>query len=82
MTAKVPDVAVEMVKLPLVLVMAEVPPPLTVNAPVELPSDSVFPAPVAREELPVTERPPVPWSDPDPAFTPTKMAAPAPLTLH
>ena len=45
-TARVPEVAVEMVKFPEVFVQAEVPPEATVKAPVELPSVVVEPAPV------------------------------------
>ncbi len=44
--AKVPDVAVWMVRFPAVLVQAEVPPEAKVMAPVELPRVVVDPAPV------------------------------------
>ena len=58
--ASVPEVAVEMVKSPLVLVQADVPPEVKVKAPVELPM-LVAAVPVAlRLPVPVTVIPPVP----------------------
>lgn len=80
--AKMPEVAVETVRLPLVLVIEDVPPPASANVPDELPKVTVLPPVVAAKKLPVTEIPPLPCNEPDPALTPTKVAAPAPVTLH
>ena len=77
-----PEVAVEMVKLPEVLVQAEVPPEANVNAPVELPI-LVAEVPVALIfPVPVTVIPPVPWINPEPEFIPTPTTAPVEETLN
>jgi len=60
-TARVPEVAVAMVKFPEVLVQEEVPPEARVMAPVELPMPTVFPPVAARVTFPETFNPPVPW---------------------
>ena len=80
-TAKVPEVAVEMVKFPEVLVQEEVPPEARVMAPVELPMPTVLPPVAAKVTLPETFNPPVPWICPEPAFRPTEVMAPALETL-
>ena len=58
--AKVPEVAVEMVKFPEVLVQLEVPPDANTNAPEELPILVVEEPVVLIEAVPVTVNPPEP----------------------
>jgi len=80
-TARVPDVAVCMVKLPEVFVQEEVPPEAMTKAPVELPR-LVAAVPVALMlVVPVTVNPPVPWIKPVPELTPTEVTAPAVETV-
>ncbi len=58
--AKVPEVAVEIVKLPAVFVQAEVPPEAKVNTPVELPMFVALVPVALRFPVPVMVTPPVP----------------------
>ena len=80
--ARVPEVAVEMVRLPAVLVQADVPPEASVIAPVELPIPTVFPPVAAKVTLPETLSPPVPWICPEPELTPTAVTAPVEETWN
>ena len=80
--AKVPEVAVEIVRLPAVLVQADVPPDAKVIAPVELPIPTVFPPVAAKVTLPETLSPPVPWICPEPELTPTAVTAPVEETWN
>jgi hypothetical protein len=80
--AKVPEVAVEMVRLPAVLVQADVPPDAKVIAPVELPIPTVFPPVAAKVVFPETLSPPVPWICPEPELTPTAVTAPVEETWN
>ena len=76
-STKLPEEAVEIVKLPAVLVQELVLPEATTRAPVELPR-LVAEVPVALMlVVPVTVRPPVPWIRPVPELTPTAVTAPA-----
>ena len=79
--ANVPDVTVERVRLPEVLVQPDTPPEAKVNAPVELPMLVTAVPVVLIFPIPVTVNPPVPCSKPDPASTPTAVTAPALVTL-
>ena len=79
--ARMPEVAVDIVRLPDVLVQAEVPPEAKVSVPVELPIVVVAVPVEFIFVVPVSVSPPVPCSKPVPELTPTAVTAPAPVTL-